>query len=115
MPCKDATHTAACSAWPVREYSWGKVPVLATATSDVLKLRDLVLVHGLDGLKRKTEASYHTYRCALPLGSMMLQLPACCSIEFLGLKVCGRQDTVSPLPVSVSWRQRIVKCYCPIA
>ncbi|KAK9794337.1 hypothetical protein WJX73_004998 [Symbiochloris irregularis] len=50
------------SAWPVREYSWGKVPVLATATSDVLKLRDLVLVHGLDGLKRRTEASYYTYR-----------------------------------------------------
>ena len=28
----------------MREYAWGKVPVLATATSDVLKLRDLLMI-----------------------------------------------------------------------
>lgn len=71
------------SAWPVREYSWGKVPVLATATSDVLKLRDLVLVHGLDGLKRETEASYHTYRCAFNTrSSLKLQVLICCWSDF---------------------------------
>lgn len=81
--CTAKMLSAGCSAWPVREYSWGKVPVLATATSDVLKLRDLVLVHGLDGLKRRTEAAYHTYRCAFPLPNAatsvgMLLLEWCC-------------------------------------
>ena len=51
-----------CSRWPVREYAWGKAPVLASATSDVLKLRDLLLFEGFDNFKRATEASYHTFR-----------------------------------------------------
>ena len=73
------------SGWPVREYSWGKAPVLATASSDVLKLRDLLLVQGLDEFKNKTEASYHSFRCVraracvrvCAYGTACVRLPMC--------------------------------------
>lgn len=48
--------------WFVREYQWGKAPVLSSATSDVLQLRDLLLSFSVDSLKSATKRRYLTFR-----------------------------------------------------
>lgn len=46
----------------MREYQWGKAPVLSSATSDVLQLRDLLLSFSVDSLKSATKRRYLTFR-----------------------------------------------------
>ena len=50
--------------WPVRTYSWGTVPALASHHSDLPLLVRLLLELGLEPLKQGTEERYHRYRYA---------------------------------------------------